>query len=86
MKTQTAAAETGAAPGRKFPWQCPCIRCGESAVVMGLWEPDGDSPTYHCNECEADFQEEDVRALVNGWAAFLGALDAARTFELAAGK
>jgi formylmethanofuran dehydrogenase subunit E len=63
---------------RKFPWSVLCIRCGEPAVVMGLWEPDADSPPFHCNECEEDFTEEDARRLLTGWGGFLAALDAAR--------
>jgi uncharacterized protein (DUF983 family) len=58
-------------------FHCPCPRCGEEGVRVGLW----DVNDLHCSECDGDFTLEDVRALVEGWGPVIRWLDTAPVME-----
>jgi hypothetical protein len=63
---------------RGFP-SLPCIKCGnaEGNVTVSL----EDVRQLHCNECDEDFDAEDVRAFVGQWQAVLTWIDAAPVAE-----
>lgn len=58
----------------KKGFRADCIKCGEAGSVHLYL---GDLTTFHCGECDGEFEIDDVRTLLGQWNLVLAWVDAA---------